>query len=162
MFPFNKDKTVWSEKNSNIAHRAITAQVKDDLIARDIRRGVPADHKTYTVTNPGDERGTFVIDPDLAAKKHSGLDSRLLRRARWAEFCSVPQNEVACVQKYEAELRAEVAATRIADGERVILDDSLEEDAPKRAVKTSSLPKPKPEEAAEPQPVEATELIGAK
>ena len=159
MFPFNPDKTIWSYDSAKIAHRLIRNQVTSDLRARDTRRGLPETGRVYEEGDAESEKGPFVINRDWSEKKHTGAETSTLLRARWAEFCSSPQNERDCVEKYETAIRKDRVARMIEAGKAVDLEDGPPKRSPGRP-RGSRNKSPEPL-TPEPEPVAVTETTEA-
>ncbi|HDZ71467.1 MAG TPA: hypothetical protein ENH55_01425 [Aurantimonas coralicida] len=90
MLPINKNDVEWDIAIANRMHERIRDEVLTELLARDRKRGIPADGK---VTVLDDEH--IVIDRSLRDARHTGREHRMLSFRRWVQFCSEPRDEAA-------------------------------------------------------------------
>lgn len=92
----------WATVSSNAAHAHIRAECLADLRKRDARFGIGDDGKVYfDPTSEQGQPGRYVVDEELARKKHTGGEYVALIRSRWATFCSVPQSEAAFMTAHQ-------------------------------------------------------------
>lgn len=92
----SKTSKPWSPGHVNSMLGHIRQACVKELRRRDQAAGIPEDGKVYTVT--GDEGGNarehLRVDRDLAGKKSTGRELRMLTERKWAEFCAVPRHEL--------------------------------------------------------------------
>lgn len=159
----SKTNTPWPPKWANMALRGVKRKASADLVARDRSRGIPESGQVYTTES--DEKGehkreTCTVDRALAGKRHTGRESRILREARWREFCSKPQDLAAFKA---ANTAPEVEATEAAIAKAAPIEESLVKEtgaATAPVSKSDSEPKPVSKlskKAAKPKTAKPTE-----
>ena len=142
-----------------MALRRIKQQASADLVARDRSRGIPESGQVYTTET--DEKGehkreTCTVDRVLAGNRHTGRESRVLREARWRDFCSKPQDLAAFKA---ANPEPEVKATEAAIAKAAPIEESLVKETKAATAKAPvSTPVSKvSKKAAKPKAAEQTE-----
>lgn len=146
MRPVNQDGSEWAQKTANAKINEIKQAVKREMLARDEERSggrmnagnnwapyveVPKDAGGHDPHGPMGAR--YVIDPALAAIKHTGADSEALIKERWAEFCAAPRDEKAYAEQLERRMREEQLNKLRASG-AAIPDDGISLQVPEQPV----------------------------
>ncbi len=131
----------------------IKKQCSDQLRARDMVRGIPESGQVYDTKLVGEgdtAKAVLTINPILAEKRHTFRELRQLYEARYAEFCSVPQDLDAFKAEFEtpdaSELKAKQAAA--ADIEESLKEEIGAEKAPVAKL-SKKVSKPKTAEPTE-------------
>ena len=166
MLPTNTDGTPWSHDAARMAMDVIRDDVSAALTGRDRSRGIPESGHVYVQSDASATSATqrLVVDPILAAKKHTGGEHKRLVLARWAKFCATQKSEqefmATMVPKEEArrtatiEAAAETEASLTAELPDTSVEASTEDQPAKRRVGRPTNEE-KAARQAEPVPVSA-------
>lgn len=123
----------WSDAAIRLAHDTVRDGVSMALTGRDRARGIPESGHVYveseiSATAAGQR---LVVDPALAALKHTGGEHKRLVLARWAKFCSERRSEAEFMAKHATvEQDAKKATIAAADDVEQSLKDALPDDKP--------------------------------
>lgn len=101
----SKRNKPWLSANATLVALHIRQQAESDLLALDEQRSggrLNAENGYSTlmlVSSPDEKNAKYTVDPVLSALKHTGADTDRLAAKRYAEFCSVPQDEEATIAR---------------------------------------------------------------
>lgn len=122
----------WDADNANAMLQHFRAQCVDAMRKRDEiksggRMNAENDWSTMRLSGEPDDPATkMVVDPELAALKHSGEDTEKVLLKMWAEFCSEPRDQKQYVAQFQLERRIEQAAERAEKASAVVAElDSM-------------------------------------
>lgn len=133
MRPENPDGTKWRMDTTERAHQEFHKKALADLHDHEERmsggRMNAENHWSPLVANVNPDSGHTIMvpDPALVAMKHSGDDQQNLTNARWAAFCSEPQDETEWAELIDHKDRLETIASMKDAGsavEAALLDDA--------------------------------------
>lgn len=92
MIPKDLDGKPWPLDKANIKLQEFREKVLAELRQRDSDNGIPDGGKVYYVEEDSNGRQTMMIDPVLAAAKHTGSERQNLTLDLWEDFCDLPQD----------------------------------------------------------------------
>ena len=163
MLPIDSvSKKPWKSESANAALQHIRKGCIAALRERDAGFGIGPDGKVYF--DPTDEEGQpgrYVVNEELARKKHTGGELVSLTKSRWANFCAEPQDESAYMIEYRLNDRSNTRAK--ANAEAADVEKTLVGHKPKRGPGRPRGGRNKSPEplTPEPEPVAVTETTEA-
>lgn len=123
----------WPSRWATAKLKELKDEASAELVARDRARGIAEDGQVYDmekVKKGEHSRTQAIVNPHLAALRHTGQEVRLLTKSKWADWCSQPRDLQAFVASVKTSEAAAIESAKEAAAE--IVESIPKEEAPKK------------------------------